>query len=582
MHLALYGFDSERNMTTRRTTFTRTPFVISAFLAANLVATGAPAIAFADEGAPQDNSTAAAEQQAPEPQSDEQPQEEGQSQDEGQSQEDGQFEEQIAKPYEVKDETTILIKGDLTSVFWEDEKPLWDDDVNKEKITSVVVSKEVKATAPMTNLFNGFTALESVDLGELEVTAEATASKDMFKDCSKLSTIILSKTFVVKGADPAFPTPKGDNYSGKWSNGTKALSAEELAKLYGEAQTEAYTWKWQEYVEPVLSVEAPTDAYTYNGKEHTPTPKTSVSVAGKTLTEGAEKDYTLAITYENNVNAGTATITVEATAGKGYDAGGYQVWDTATKPSASTTFTINKRSVNLTVKDATMVYDGYKVEDAQTDPKTLFKVTRGTNDIIEGDKSKVKITAKYVCEWERKVGKYKITVTDVKIKNTDSTSTAAEDVPASNYEVGTIKDGTFTITAEDISKATVQTVADRTHTGKAIEPTPAVTMSYTYNGATKTATLTKDKDYTLGYENNTNVGTATINVTGKNNFTGTKKVTFKIKAAASTTTKTTTSSTTASRSTTPSTADVTPGVTALLASGSAALAASRLAKKRED
>ena len=41
-------------------------------------------------------------------------------------------------------------------------------------------------------------------------------------------------------------------------------------------------------------------------------------------------------------------------------------------------------------------------------------------------------------------------------------------------------------------------------------------------------TLTKDTDYTLSYENNTGVGTATMTITGKGAYGGTKLVTFQI------------------------------------------------------
>ena len=45
-------------------------------------------------------------------------------------------------------------------------------------------------------------------------------------------------------------------------------------------------------------------------------------------------------------------------------------------------------------------------------------------------------------------------------------------------------------------------------------------------------TLVKDTDYTLSYSNDvTNVGTVTVTVTGKGNYTGTRTVTYKITKA---------------------------------------------------
>ena len=64
------------------------------------------------------------------------------------------------------------------------------------------------------------------------------------------------------------------------------------------------------------------------------------------------------------------------------------------------------------------------------------------------------------------------------------------------------------------------TVKSQVYTGKALKP--AVTVKY--GGKT----LKKGTDYTVTYSGNKAVGTATATVKGKGNYTGTKKVTFKI------------------------------------------------------
>ena len=76
--------------------------------------------------------------------------------------------------------------------------------------------------------------------------------------------------------------------------------------------------------------------------------------------------------------------------------------------------------------------------------------------------------------------------------------------------------------ATNITTATVS-AANQTYTGSALKPSPAVTL----NGKM----LTKDIDYTVSYSNNVNVGTATVTVIGKGNYTGTAKGTFAISAA---------------------------------------------------
>ena len=74
---------------------------------------------------------------------------------------------------------------------------------------------------------------------------------------------------------------------------------------------------------------APIADVTYNTRAHTP--EVTVAISGRTLE--ADKDYT--VSYDSNVNAGTATVTVT---GKGNFTG-----------SANTTFTIAKADLNLSV-----------------------------------------------------------------------------------------------------------------------------------------------------------------------------------------------------------------------------------------
>lgn len=59
-----------------------------------------------------------------------------------------------------------------------------------------------------------------------------------------------------------------------------------------------------------------------------------------------------------------------------------------------------------------------------------------------------------------------------------------------------------------------------TYTGKAIKPSVTITN--------KGVKLKKDNDYTISYQNNKNVGTATMRIQGKNGYTGTITTTFVI------------------------------------------------------
>ena len=82
----------------------------------------------------------------------------------------------------------------------------------------------------------------------------------------------------------------------------------------------------------------------------------------------------------------------------------------------------------------------------------------------------------------------------------------------------------------DISTVTVGGInASYDYTGSAIKPDPT-SVTYTLNG--QSATLTKNTDYTIGYSNNTNAGTATMTLTGIGDYCGTKSNTYTINPVA--------------------------------------------------
>ena len=90
-----------------------------------------------------------------------------------------------------------------------------------------------------------------------------------------------------------------------------------------------------------------------------------------------------------------------------------------------------------------------------------------------------------------------------------------------------VKTVPWTIGKYDISgtKSTIASLSAQTYTGSAITPSPSVTVPLP-SGSTTTLTVTTD--YTNSYTNNTNAGTATITVSGKGNYTGSKTTTFTI------------------------------------------------------
>ncbi len=80
------------------------------------------------------------------------------------------------------------------------------------------------------------------------------------------------------------------------------------------------------------------------------------------------------------------------------------------------------------------------------------------------------------------------------------------------------------INASDFSdEITISTIENQIYIGSAIKPTPIVTLD--------DVILEQDIDYTLSYNNNTDVGTASVTITGMGNYIGSKTVSFEIEHA---------------------------------------------------
>ena len=78
----------------------------------------------------------------------------------------------------------------------------------------------------------------------------------------------------------------------------------------------------------------------------------------------------------------------------------------------------------------------------------------------------------------------------------------------------------FVIQPAKIGNVSVTGISDKRYTGKAVTQSPVLS----YYGMI----LKKGTDYTVSYANNTKEGTATVSFTGKGNYTGTVKKTFRI------------------------------------------------------
>ena len=220
------------------------------------------------------------------------------------------------------------------------------------------------------------------------------------------------------------------------------------------------------------SVRTKSASYVYNGCEKKPEPV--VTLGGKTLVKN--RDYT--VSYFNNKNVGTATVNITGI-------GNY-------RGVARTTFKITRKS--LTGAIVKTVSTGYVYSGSAKCPKPIV-ISGNTTLKLDRD--------------------YKVTYT-----NNKNVGTATVTVTGIGSYSGTAK-CTFKITRCSLANATVNTKSSSyKYNGKAKCPTPTVKIG--------NKTLVSGTDYTVSYKNNIKVGTATVIVTGKGNYTGTASAKFKI------------------------------------------------------
>ncbi len=110
---------------------------------------------------------------------------------------------------------------------------------------------------------------------------------------------------------------------------------------------------------------------------------------------------------------------------------------------------------------------------------------------------------------------------DVKYSNNVSSGTANVAVNGRGDYSMFSTSGYFTILTRSISSGTVSGIPDQGYTGSEI--TPDITLSV--NGRV----LIKGVDYTVKYYNNTAIGTATVQITGRGNYSGVLTETFVIR-----------------------------------------------------
>ena len=244
-----------------------------------------------------------------------------------------------------------------------------------------------------------------------------------------------------------------------------------------------------------IKVTAPKDTK-YNGKEQKKEPVIEDTKTGKILDKD---DYSLS--YSTDVtNAGTVTITVT---GKGNYSGKFEV-----------TYKINPRKVTLKSTTASKPYDG----TALTKPD----VTVSGDGFVEGEVSDIKATGSVT------------TVGEGKVTNT-ITFTKGADYKDGNYTI--VKDeGKLSIRAQSIDPGTDPEKPNPDYTGAKVNSPSDKVYDGNEHKWIPTVTHKADKkleagtDYKVEYSTSdfTNVGTVEVTITGKGNYTGTVKRSYKV------------------------------------------------------
>lgn len=201
-------------------------------------------------------------------------------------------------------------------------------------------------------------------------------------------------------------------------------------------------------------------------------PNVTVRLGGKVL--ALNTDYTLL--YSNNVNKGTGFVTIT---GKGAYSG---------------TKTVSFQIVSPTVSNATVSsipsqsYTGYAITPAVTVYANNMYLRSGID---------------YTVSYSNNVNMGTANATIIGIGNYTGTKTVS-----------------FQIVGPGFASAVITAIPDQLYTGQDIRPAVTVTLN--------NVALRQYTDYDVSYSNNRNIGTATVTVTGRGNYAGTKTITFRI------------------------------------------------------
>ncbi len=291
---------------------------------------------------------------------------------------------------------------------------------------------------------------------------------------------------VMKGDDTSYPPEYEVSYKNNTNVGTGTVVIKGLDGYTGTTEIPFHIIDAGSSLEDISSAAVSVSACEYTG--NAVEPSVTVTYNGKKLTKGTDYD----VSYANNINAYyyDENYPIVIISGKGKYIGGI-----------IKKFEISRRNIsNVTVRVSPVTYSPSRKDYSdlvwEIKDEALGKVLKIGK--TEGDCS---VTTDN--DYTYKAGTHTGKITGL---------------VGSNYTGS--KSITFEILPKDISSAKI-TVAQQKYTGSAVQPKCTVEVD--------NIALTEGTDYEItGYENNTNIGTAIVNVKGKGNYSGTAQAGFQI------------------------------------------------------
>ena len=263
---------------------------------------------------------------------------------------------------------------------------------------------------------------------------------------------------------------------------------------------------------------------TYRGAQITPKlSSVSVPLAGSSLTMNSAYDYSLS--YGVNTYAGTGSATskvggsITITPGGNFTGSPYTYYFTieqlnlvTMKDRITMIFDPESRTYDATSKQPTQVFLKYTTTDTKKDY---------TIDTTEYDWKVVKDDTTSAAD-------------DIEVTATGKASASDKSSEVNNV-IGSYTDN-WSIKAKNIADTTITAAltAEYTdykfqYTGNVYKPGVVVTdTSKTVAASEGGSTLVQGRDYKLTYKNNINAGTATIVISGINNYRGSREIEFEI------------------------------------------------------